>query len=224
MNPTVFARQRASSRLRQLRDVGAADDDAAPRRRVDPGDQVQERRLPGARRSHEREVLPRRNVEVEVLQDEDLDRVPAVDLRDVLDAIRARPFHSPLDSHSFSVPDLGLRRVGDELLAALQTLRGSRPGPGSPARLDGLELRPSADDRKTPGVALPGRERGLRIEHVRLRFALRRRLRGEVHARRHVGKDLVVLVLDRDLHLHGPLRPVGRRNDLQQRAVVRMSG
>ena len=85
MKPIVLERQAASSVCAHRGDVAAADDDPAARRLVDPGDQVQERRLAGARGPHQRDELALRDVEVEAHQDRDLDLVPAVDLFDVFD-------------------------------------------------------------------------------------------------------------------------------------------
>ena len=44
--------------LAQARDVDAVDDDASGRRRVEPGDQAEQRRLAAARRPDDRDELP----------------------------------------------------------------------------------------------------------------------------------------------------------------------
>ncbi len=49
-----------------------ADDDRAGGRLIEPGDEVQERRLARARRAHERQKLGLVHVEIQILQDLDL--------------------------------------------------------------------------------------------------------------------------------------------------------
>src|SRR5262249_17579970 len=56
-------------RLGELRHVLALDEDGASRRTVDPGEDVEERRLARAGGAHEREELARRHVEVDAAED-----------------------------------------------------------------------------------------------------------------------------------------------------------
>jgi hypothetical protein len=60
-------------RLAHSRDLGFTDEDAPRRRAVDPGDEVQERRLAGPRRAHERDKVPFLDGQRELVEDgEDL--------------------------------------------------------------------------------------------------------------------------------------------------------
>src|SRR6267142_964015 len=71
--------------LAHRRDVAAVDAEASLRRDVDAGDQVEQGRLPRAGGPHQGDELPLVDLEVDVLQDGDLEGVPAVDLGDMLD-------------------------------------------------------------------------------------------------------------------------------------------
>ncbi len=70
-------------RLAQVAEILAVDDDLAPGGPVEPGDQVQERRLARARRPHQREVLAFADREVEIHQHGDPELVAAVFLVNV---------------------------------------------------------------------------------------------------------------------------------------------
>jgi hypothetical protein len=67
MNPTCDARHAARS-LGQTRDVDTADLDRSTRRLVDPGNQIQERRLARARRPHQRDIVAKPDVQIDVDQ------------------------------------------------------------------------------------------------------------------------------------------------------------
>ena len=131
----------------------AADDDPAARRRVDARDQIQERRLARARRSHQGDVLALGNLEVDVVEDRDLDLVSAIDLFDVVDAISGSSFLLllPLEPclHPASEVPAG---DGDQPLAALQSLRHFDLALDVAARLDRLKLRPAVDDPEDSDV------------------------------------------------------------------------
>src|SRR5882672_4323577 len=71
--------------LAHRRDVAAVDAETPLRRHVDSGDQVEQGRLPRAGGPHQGDELPLVVLEVDVLQDGDLEGVPAVDLGDMLD-------------------------------------------------------------------------------------------------------------------------------------------
>ena len=71
MKPTCAARHAASSLSVELRDVDARDEDRARRRLVDAGDEVEQRRLAGARRPHQRDEVALRDVEIDVDQHRD---------------------------------------------------------------------------------------------------------------------------------------------------------
>src|SRR5262249_4715546 len=60
-------------------DALAVDHDRSRRGRVEPADQVQQRRLARARRAHQRDEVTTRNVEVDAVQD--LDRLAAAPIR-----------------------------------------------------------------------------------------------------------------------------------------------
>ena len=66
--PMCRARQADEAAARHLVDAVAGNLDRAFRRRVEPADQVEQRRLARARRSHQREEIPLRNLEVDPLQ------------------------------------------------------------------------------------------------------------------------------------------------------------
>src|SRR5690606_34067291 len=83
--PDVLAPPLREGALAHRGDLCVADEDLPSGRSVDAGDQVQERRLPGARRAHEGDELPLLDLEGEAVEDgEDL-RVARVLLDDALD-------------------------------------------------------------------------------------------------------------------------------------------
>jgi len=75
------ARQRA---LGQRADVGSVDHDLAGRGTIDACDQVEQRRLAGARRPHEREEFALGHAEVDAVEHGDLLRIALVDLAHLL--------------------------------------------------------------------------------------------------------------------------------------------
>ena len=126
MKPIVLERQAASSVWLIVAMSRPPTDDPPPRRLVDPGDQVQQRRLAGARGPHQRDVLAVRDVQVEALEDRDLDRVPAVHLLEVLDANQrlrhGLSYFSAFDSNPVSVLEHDPAGERRQPLAALQPL------------------------------------------------------------------------------------------------------
>src|SRR5207249_10738505 len=66
-------------------DVGATDADAASPRLVEPGDEIEQRRLAGAGRPHQRREAARRNIETQVGEDVDLLGVTLERLVDIAD-------------------------------------------------------------------------------------------------------------------------------------------
>ena len=86
---------RGQGGLVEARDLPAVNDDAAARRPIDAGDEVQQCGLARARRPHEREEVAARNVEGDAVQDRDFEFVAVVDLVDVLD-VNERRGHSAL--------------------------------------------------------------------------------------------------------------------------------
>ena len=210
-----------------------ADDDAAARRRVDAGDQVQQRRLARARRAHQRDELPFGDVEVDAHEDRDLDLVPPVDL---LDAARcesaARPTASCLSSSFDSRPS---RRRPFTVADAAPPARAISFSPPwrpcvistcpwtSPPAVTGVNFARPSTIRKTPGLRRrPSSTRPFGTTTRERAVLALRRLGREADARREVRQHAIVGVEERDLHAHRRLLPVGRRNDLAQPAVVRL--
>src|SRR5437870_270418 len=66
--------------LAEPRDFLSLDDDAAAGRPVDSGDQVQQRRFAGTRRSHERKEIAARNIERDAVEHRHFEFVALVDL------------------------------------------------------------------------------------------------------------------------------------------------
>ena len=93
MNPTLLARQRVISASERCAEVLAVDDDLALGGPVEAGDQVQERGLARARRPHQGEVLPFRDLEVEIRQDRDHELIAAVLFVDITQDDRRRLAH-----------------------------------------------------------------------------------------------------------------------------------
>ena len=104
--PMCRARHAGELAARQRVDAIARDVDRALGRRVEPADQVEQRRLAGAGRSHQREEVARGDVERDPLEDVDLLAAAIVDLVQVAD------FDQRFHSNSFTalVPSLLLAR------------------------------------------------------------------------------------------------------------------
>ena len=65
----LLAAQPRQRVLVERRDVDAVDEDLPAGRRIEPGDEAEQRRLAAARRSDDREALPARHRQVERMQD-----------------------------------------------------------------------------------------------------------------------------------------------------------
>ena len=225
MKPIVLRAPPRELRLPQRRDVAAADDDPAAGRRVDAGDQVQERRLARARGPISATYSPSGDVEVDAHQDRDLDLVPAVDLLDVVDANqRLRPCSVLLsfDPHLVAVLELDVRTAASEISRspALEALRHFDLALHVAARRHRREHRPAVDDAEDAGLAVHRASARPSGHDARARLLALRRLRRERDPRREVRQHAVVGVEERDLDAHGRLLPVGGRHDLAQPAVV----
>ena len=71
--------------LRKGGDVHIAHPDRPAVRLVDPGQEIQEGRLPGTGRPHQRQEFPFGDVEGDIVQDRDVEALPVVGLGDVPD-------------------------------------------------------------------------------------------------------------------------------------------
>ena len=99
MKPTLRLRHFASAPSDSVADVGARHDHLAGRRPVDARDQVQQRRLAGARRPHQRDELALGHFQAQPVEDDDLLAVALVDLPHVLHVDRG---HESSFDHSRS--------------------------------------------------------------------------------------------------------------------------
>src|SRR6266699_1483009 len=92
---------------RHRADVGATDADGTSRRLVETGDEIEQRRLAGARRPHQRREAARRNIETEVGEDVDL---LGVTLERLVDVANLDQCHGMLDRwkvRTLNVDDYG---------------------------------------------------------------------------------------------------------------------
>ena len=196
-----------------------------------PAIEVQERRLPRARRAHQGDEIPLLDLEREAVEDgEDL-RVAGVLLDDVLDPDEGFGHVSPRQSfftrtfcsaRHFTFDPAASATISsppDDARCDLDLAPGLRP------QLERAEDGRSVLHEEDPLLPVDLDDRRRRDHHLRLRLRVDLRLGvQEDDPARHLGEDPRVPVEDLDLDLHRALLPVGRRDDLAEARLVGLVG